>query len=209
MAVKQQNTPILPVGEQPIVTEKKKKKKKKKKKNRELSRNVQNVIKTTMRNNVDLTAIADYKANILLTLSSLIFTILIPVVLANLEIILDEHLYVPIFLLFATCVTTMILAALATRPTKLSGQSFDISGQTQFSPFFFGNYYKLPEAKYKAYLRNQMKDPEMMKEHMITDLFYLGKALGGKYSRIRICYTIFIAGIAFTVTSAFVVILFF
>ena len=134
MIVQEHNDPLLPVSEQPPV----KKGKKKKKRKIELSRGVHSVIKTAMRNNVDLTAIADYKANILLTLSSIIFTILIPVVLGNLEIIIDKHLFAPLFVLFATCVASIILAALITRPTKLSGQSFDISGQTQFSPFFFG-----------------------------------------------------------------------
>ena len=54
------------------------------------------VIRTTMRNNIDLTAIADNKASMLLTLASLLFTILIPVVLSNIEIFMKYFINIEI-----------------------------------------------------------------------------------------------------------------
>jgi len=165
------------------------------------------VVKTTMRNNVDLTAIADNKANILLTLSSLLFTILIPVVLSNIEIIIDEVLYIPLMILALTCIISIVMAALVTRPMKLSGQAFSVSGEQQFSPFFFGNYYKMSEMNYKEYVTKQMRDPVMVREYIMSDLYWIGVGLGIKYSRIRKCYNVFITGIILSVVAAALVLL--
>ena len=163
------------------------------------------VIRTTMRNNIDLTAIADNKASMLLTLSSLLFTILIPVVLSNIEIIIDEVLYIPLLILALTCIVSIVMAALVTRPMKLSGQAFDMSGAKQFSPFFFGNYYKMSEASYKDYVEKQFKDSAMIKQYIISDMYHVGVGLGRKYSRIRRCYSVFIIGMLLTVLSAILV----
>ena len=164
-----------------------------------------NVIKTSMRNNVEFTSIADNKANILLTLSSLLFTILIPVVLSNIEIIIDEMLYIPLMMLALTCVASIVMAALVTRPMKLSGQGFNVSGRTQFSPFFFGNYYKLSEKAYKSHVAEMLEEPEMMKQYIMSDMYHIGVGLGKKYSRIRRCYNVFISGILLSVITAVLV----
>ena len=47
------------------------------KKSKKLSRNVLNMIRTTMRNNIELTHIADNKANIMISVNSIILSILI------------------------------------------------------------------------------------------------------------------------------------
>jgi len=164
-----------------------------------------NVIKTSMRNNVEFTSIADNKANILLTLSSLLFTILIPVVLSNIEIIIDEMLYIPLLMLALTCVVSIVMAALVTRPMKLSGQGFKVSGKQQFSPFFFGNYYKLSEQAYKNHVAEMLEEPEMMKQYIMSDMYHIGVGLGKKYSRIRRCYNVFISGILLSVSTAVLV----
>ena len=166
-----------------------------------------NVIKTSMRNNVEFTSIADNKANILLTLSSLLFTILIPVVLSNIEIIIDEMLYIPLMMLALTCVVSIVMAALVTRPMKLSGQGFNVSGKTQFSPFFFGNYYKLSENAYKSHVSEMLEDSDMMKQYIMSDMYHIGVGLGRKYTRIRKCYNVFIIGILLSVVTTILVVL--
>ena len=56
----------------------------------QLDKNSINIIRTMQRNNIDLKHIADNKANILLSLNALMITVLIPIILSNLEIIIDE-----------------------------------------------------------------------------------------------------------------------
>ncbi len=98
-----------------------------------------NIIRTTYRNNIELTNIADNKANILLSLNALMVTFLIPIVLSNLDVIVQYALYLPIGTLSLTCLATIIMAAMATRPIKMGDQNLEDEHGTTQSPFFFGN----------------------------------------------------------------------
>ena len=160
-----------------------------------------NIIRTTYRNNIELTNIADNKANILLSLNALMLTFLIPIVLTSLEIIMAERLYLPLITFAITCLITIILAALATRPIAMGKQSVVIDETTKKSPFFFGNIYKMKADAYLALLENTLTNPEELKNHVKLDLYFMGKGLGEKYSKIRTCYNIFIVGIILTVIA--------
>jgi len=166
-----------------------------------------NMIRTTYRNNIELTNIADNKANILLSLNSLMITFLIPIVLSNLDIIIEETLFLPIITLSATCLTTIVIAAMATRPIKMGQQDVMKGDVSQKSPFFFGNYYQMKVADYLDMMENAINDPQLIKDYVKLDLFFMGKGLGEKYAKIRKCYNVFIGGLIMTVIATIVVIL--
>ncbi|NND31560.1 MAG: hypothetical protein HKN76_03145 [Saprospiraceae bacterium] len=166
-----------------------------------------NMIRTTYRNNIDLTNIADNKANILLSLNSLMITFLIPIVLTNLDIIQSQALYLPIITLSLTCITTIIIAAMATRPIKMGQQDVKRGDMSQKSPFFFGNYYKMQVEDYLDLVENAINDPKLVKDYVKLDLYFMGKGLGEKYRKIRTCYNVFIGGIVITVMATIIAIL--
>ena len=166
-----------------------------------------NMIRTTYRNNIDLTNIADNKANILLSLNSLMITFLIPIVLTNLEIIQSEALYLPIITLSLTCIVTIIIAAMATRPIKMGQQDVKRGENLQKSPFFFGNYYKMQVEDYLDLLENAINEPKLVKDYVKLDLYFMGKGLGEKYRKIRTCYNVFIGGLVVTVMATVIAIL--
>jgi len=166
-----------------------------------------NMIRTVYRNNIDLTNIADNKANILLSLNSLMLTFLIPIVLSNLEIIKQYNLYLPLILLSSTCIVTIILAAITTRPIRMGRQNFDSGNSIKSSPFFFGNYYKMKVENYMQLLEDTINDPAATKDFIKLDLYFMGKGLGEKYSRIRTCYSVFMLGLILSVISTIIVII--
>ena len=165
------------------------------------------MIRTIYRNNIDLTNIADNKANILLSLNSLMLTFLIPIVLSNLEIIKQHNLYLPLIILSCTCIMTIILAAITTRPIRMGKQNFDSGTSTKSSPFFFGNYYKMKVENYMQLLENTINDPAATKDFIKLDLYFMGKGLGEKYARIRTCYNVFMIGLILAVISTIIVII--
>ena len=57
-----------------------------------LSKETVNIIRTTQRNNIELTHIADNKANVLLSLNAIMITFLIPLILSNVNIILEKFI---------------------------------------------------------------------------------------------------------------------
>ena len=181
-------------------------KKKKSKDKGVIGKGTLNMIRTTYRNNIDLTNIADNKANILLSLNSLMITFLIPIVLTNLDIISALALYLPIITLSLTCITTIIIAAMATRPIKMGQQDVKRGEKSQKSPFFFGNYYKMATQDYLDLVEDAINDPKLVKDYIKLDLYFMGKGLGEKYRKIRTCYNVFISGLVITVVATIIAI---
>ncbi len=164
------------------------------------SKSAQMMFKTTLRNQIDLTNIADNKANIMLSINSLLITIGIPMLAGNLK----EHpsLVYPAAVLLLTCILSIVFATLATRPVKMLGltttESID-SGNSNL--FFFGNFFKMEREDYIRSLMRVMQNEGTIDKSIVNDLYFLGRTLGNKYRRLRITYQIFMTGMVLTVTT--------
>lgn len=176
--------------------------KKKKKKKKGLSKKTVNIIRTAQRNNIDLTAIADNKANVLLSLNAIMITCLVPIIFAYLDIILvNKQLFVPLFILGATCFSTIYLAAEVLKPMKFNSFKIKSQKEEEASPYFFGNFYQMEAEEYYKHMKTSLADPELVIEHLSQDLYYVGKRLGEKMAVTRKAFNIFIAGILLTLIS--------
>ena len=76
------------------------------------SKDITNIIRTALRNNIELTSIADNKANTLLTLNALMITFLFPLASANREFVLESKLGIPLAIMILTSLITIFMAAL-------------------------------------------------------------------------------------------------
>lgn len=171
------------------------------------NRSAQMMFKTTLRNHIDLTNIADNKANIMLSINALIITITMPLLASNAQE--NPFLLFPTSILLTTCVISIIFATLATRPIRTKGFTrLEDLRQGKTNLFFFGNFYKMNLADYKSGIRQVVSDEEILDDTIITDLFFLGKALGTKFYQLRICYSVFMVGVTITVISFAVAFLF-
>ncbi|MEM9888084.1 MAG: Pycsar system effector family protein [Bacteroidota bacterium] len=167
-----------------------------------------NIIRTTQRNNIELTAIADNKANVLLTLNALILTAIIPYVLRNSDLILGTYYYIPIMIATVTCFLTIYQATLVLTPYDFDKKRIGANPDSKPSPFFFGNFYKMRSVEYYDYLEEGLKNPDLVKAHLAQDLFYIGRRLGIKMARIRTAFTIFLIGLSLTLISTAIVLIF-
>lgn len=173
-----------------------------KKKKKGLSKKTINIIRTAQRNNIDLTAIADNKANVLLSLNAIMITCLVPILFAYLDIILiNKQLFVPVFILGATCFTTMYLAAQVLKPMDFVSFQGGMQNDEDVSPYFFGNFYRMEPKEYYKHMKTSLSDPELIIEHLAQDLYYVGKRLGDKMVLTRKAFTIFTVGIFLTLVS--------
>jgi HD superfamily phosphodiesterase len=167
------------------------------------SKSAQTQFKTSLRNHIDLSSIADNKANIMLSVNALIITFSIP----NLDA--TQILFVPLVILVAVSVTSIVFATLATRPIKMKGKTNEKDIQKKNSNlFFFGNFYNMSFSEYTSGIETVVGDEENLSSSITRDLFYLGKSLGKKYYFLRLCYNIFMFGIIFAVAVAAVMLLF-
>ena len=173
----------------------------------QLDKNSINIIRTMQRNNIELKSIADNKANILLSLNGLMLTFLIPIVLSNLEIIKEYRLYIPLIIMSITCFSTILIAATILKPFNRIKMSKKDEGRLTSSPFFFVNFHKKPINEFVEDINRTIMDPKAFKDHVLADLYFIGKVLGVKYGQITICYNVFLVGLILTVLSGVVVIL--
>ena len=174
---------------------------KKKKKKSGISKQTINIIRTTQRNNIDLTAIADNKANVLLSVNAIIIAALIPIVIANVDIIFDEYLIVPLTVLATTSFITIYLAAEVLKPSNFDRMKTEANHGKESSPFFFGNFYQMEAEEYFAFIKGSLSDPKDLKAHLAQDLYYIGRRLGEKMAHVRRAYNIFTVGMAATLLA--------
>jgi predicted metal-dependent HD superfamily phosphohydrolase len=164
------------------------------------SKSAQMMFKTTLRNQIDLTNIADNKANIMLSINSLLITIGIPMLAGNLK----EHpgLVYPASVLLLTCILSIVFATLATRPVKMHGHTdLEAIDKGNTNLFFFGNFFKMNREDYMKGLMRVMQTEENIDMSIVNDLYFLGRTLGHKYQRLRITYQIFMVGMVATVAT--------
>ena len=167
------------------------------------SRGTETVFRVTSSNNQQLSAQADTKANIMITVNSIIISVLLTVLLGRME---DQpNLLIPNFLLLAVNISTIIFAVLATRPNIPSGMFNAIDVETQkVNLLFFGNFYKMTLEDYSKGMLTMMDDRDFLYGSLIQDVYNQGLVLAKKYRLLRISYSIFMYGLIASVI-AFVV----
>lgn len=163
-------------------------------------RGIETMFRVVPKNHLDLTALADHKANILIGTNGTILAIVVSLLVRHLDT--NPHLVIPTIILIGVSVTTMIFAILATRPNISSGQFTreDIRNR-KVNLLFFGNFHKSTLEDFDWGMREMMNDKDYLYGSMIKDLYFLGKVLGVKYRLLRIAYTIFMWGLIATVIA--------
>jgi predicted metal-dependent HD superfamily phosphohydrolase len=157
-------------------------------------RGVESMFRLTARNQINLSSIADNKANILITINSIVLTVLVS---AGIGKISDYPVItLPAIVFLITCLTTIVFAILSTRP-KISSGKFteeDIHNK-KVNLLFFGNFYNMELEDYEWAVKEMMSDQNYLYSSMIRDQYSLGKVISQKYKLLRIAYTIFMIGL--------------
>ena len=178
--------------------------KKEKKKSKEIDkgagRSIETMFRNTMRTHVDFSSMADTKANIMISVNTLVLTIIVSIMIRKLDS--NPHLVIPTAILTLTSLVTLIYAILVTRPKVTSGTfTEDDIKQKKANLLFFGNFHKMNLGEFTWGMREMISDKEYLYDNMIKDFYYLGQVLGEKYRKLRYSYTIFMWGIIISVIA--------
>lgn len=167
-------------------------------KNESPERGIQTFYRVALRNHIKLSDIADTKANILLSVNAIIISL----VLANLISKLDSNAYLifPTAIFTVSCVVSMILSIIATRPNITSGEftKEDVANKN-VNLTFFGNFHKMELKEYEWAVEELIKDKNYVYNSLTKDLYFLGKVLERKYRILRVTYTTFMIGMIVSV----------
>lgn len=163
-------------------------------------RGIETMFRTTSHNHILLSDMADNKANILITINSIILSIVVSVLVRKVEE--NMYLVIPTIILVSVCLTTMVAAILAIRPNISTGRfnREDIKNK-RTNLLFFGNFYGMEIENYEWAMKEMMKDGNYLYGSLIKDIYYLGKVLGRKYKYLRLAYNIFMFGFVGAIIS--------
>ncbi|MDX1627593.1 MAG: DUF5706 domain-containing protein [Fulvivirga sp.] len=175
---------------------------------RKPDRGIETMFRITSKNHLTLSGMADNKANIMISINSIILSVLISVLFRKFEEY--PNLIIPALLLTAVCLTTIVFAVLATRPNVSSGKfkKEDIINK-KTNLLFFGNFHSMELDNYMWGMQEMMKDADYLYGSLTKDVYYLGKVLGKKYKMLRKSYTIFMYGFVASILAFIIAILFF
>ncbi len=158
------------------------------------------MFRITSRNHLELSNMADNKANIMISVNSIMLSLIVSMLIRKLEG--DPYLIFPTLILVSVCLLTIIFAIRATRPNISSGKftKEDIR-QKKTNLLFFGNFHRVSLDDFEWGMQEMIKDSEYLYSSMIKDIYFLGVILGKKYRNLRIAYTIFMYGFVVAIIS--------
>ena len=165
-----------------------------------LGRGVETMYRTTYRTHVSLSAIADNKANIMLSINAIIISIVLPQLVPNFAT--NPKLIIPTLILLTVCLVAMFYATLSTRPKVTEGKvTIEDIKNRKGNLLFFGNFYKMPLKDYDWGVKEMIKDNDYLYGTMTRDIYYLGIVLAKKYRYLSICYQVFMYGLIVSVIA--------
>jgi predicted metal-dependent HD superfamily phosphohydrolase len=180
----------------------------KKKKVERPERGIETMFRISSGNHQRLSDMADNKAHIMITTTSIILSVLLSVLLRKLED--NPNLVIPTMLLLVICVVTLVFSILATRPNLPDGTftQQDIDEQ-KVNLLFFGNFYRMSYEEYSGAMHAMMEDSDFLYGSLIKDVYSQGVVLSRKYRLLRTAYDVFMFGIIVSVLAFAIATIFF
>lgn len=179
-----------------------KKKTRRQKTGKDFGRGIDTLYRNTLRGHLDLSSIADGKANMMISINALILSILITAGSATISISqlrIEENLQfiVPTLILMVSSLGAIIFAVLSAIP-RYGNDEFKLEDvkDHNISMLFFNNFLNLKQEDFVDYLDDLKRDQNLLYDDLAKDVYNLGKALKKKYSLLNIAYKLFVIGIA-------------
>ena len=161
---------------------------------------VQTLFSVSGRNQMELIAIADNKANMITAICAALIFLIIALFSSGVSLhgspVFERLEFVlPLGILLAFCCISAVCAILALKPKIIRTKN------ESRSALFFSNYYRKSLAEYKTDMHKIMSSREAIYDHMLTDMYYNGLVLERKYELLGFSYTIFLLALVCSVSS--------
>jgi len=156
-------------------------------------RGIETMFRTTSKNHLTLSEMADKKANIMISVNTLLASVLVSFTVKQ----IPDHpnMAIPVLSLVLVCLVTIVLSILATRPNVSKGKfTVDDIKSKKTNLLFFGNFHGMSVEEYEWGMKEMMQDADYLYGSLTRDIFFLGKVLGKKYKMLRAAYTTFMIG---------------
>jgi hypothetical protein len=148
------------------------------------------LLRQTRVHHVQLSSMADLKANMLLTIASVVITM-------SIRYVTDPEIRLASGVLIAFCLLTILLAAYSVMPklTSFAPKKLDPNSGS-FNLLFFGHFIGMDYEEYESAMEKVLNDPSKVYELQVREIYSLGQFLAHqKYRYLRLAYLAFIVGL--------------
>jgi len=177
-------------------------------------RGIETMFRSMYQNHMELSAMADNKANMMISLNAIIMSVIITYLGAKTSMLGAQFtknpiLLVPVGILLLASLASVIFAILSAQPevTSFAVKPAKVINR-KVNMLFFGNFTKVSLESFQNSVHDIMRDKNMLYNNMITDIYYLGEVLKKKYALLKTSYTIFMIGLILTVASFIVAVVY-
>ena len=157
-----------------------KKEKKEKKKKKKASKGVETMFRTTLANHLRLSEMADQKANLMISINTILISITISSFLRPMSGM--ESLLIPEILLLIVSLITVVISIFATKPSFSLRKNVMPRVSPPIDLLFFGDYTQLSAAQYRDQLRLLIANEENLYNSMIDNIYGAGAGAKQKIS---------------------------
>lgn len=166
----------------------------KKKKQKDPLKGVETMFRIALKNHVSLSAIADNKANTLISVNAIIISIVLSALFPKLDS--NPFMFYPSIAILATAFATIIISILSTIPNVTRGVVTKEEVESEKGNLlFFGNFHKMTLSEYEWSINTLIESKDYIYNSLTRDLFFLGKVLNKKYTLLRYAFFVFGAGL--------------
>lgn len=156
---------------------------------------VSTYFRSAYQTHIHLSAIADRKAQMLLSVNALLISVLITVLSYSNLAETRPMLLIPIMLFLLFGLSSLLFAVLSVRP-RVSRNPLNGLPETEFrcSLLFFGHYTQMDADRYVEEMTALCADGAELQKAMHRDLHALGTVLDHKFRTVGLAYNLFLAG---------------
>jgi len=164
------------------------------------TRGVETLFRSAYRVQMDLTGLADNKANMMISINGIIISIIIAAVAPKLDA--NPWLLIPSTLFLLGNLVSIIYAILAARP-RVSSVPITLQDleHSKGNILFFGDFANLTQDDFTEGMTDLLRDKTVLYETMIRNLYGLGSVLKKKFALLKLAYNAFMAALVLGVFS--------
>ena len=164
------------------------------------NRGIETMFRSAYRVQMDLSSLADNKANMMISINGIIISIIIAAVAPKLDS--NPWLLLPTAVILGGTMISIIYAILAARPrVNRSPITLEDLEHSQGNILFFGNFANLEKEQFTEGMLELMQDKRVLYETMIHNIHDIGMVLNRKFGLLKLAYTSFMFALILGVLS--------
>ena len=175
-------------------------------------RGIETLYRSVYSYHISLTSIADNKANMMISINTIIISLVITLFGTGFTFSTSDELasvrfVFPMAFLLLTSLLAVVFAILSARPNVTSKEKFELS-KKESSILFFGNFAQLELMEFVDQIKLLKEEKTELYDNMSVDIYHLGSVLVRKYRLLTWSYNVFMGGMILCGVGFVVIMLF-